>query len=256
MTKISGLVITLNEAHNIVECLRSMKRVCDDVVVVDSGSSDATIELARGEGATVIVQVPFLGDGPQRSLGLPHCKHDWVLNLDADERLEEDLVQYLETSDLNTLDVDLVETRRRNYIGNRFTPYAGQYPDYVKRIFNRQSADFTPVVAHTYVKAASAIRVNAHITHFSYKDYPDMVAKCKYAGWLARNLAESNKRLYVWQPVVHGGWAFFRHYVVKAGFLAGLDGLTLSICKGLGSYLKYANAIEIRRDKDHSLGMK
>ena len=66
MTQISGLVITLNEAHNIVDCLRSMKTVCDDIVVVDSGSSDGTVELARQEGATVIVQVPFLGDGPQR----------------------------------------------------------------------------------------------------------------------------------------------------------------------------------------------
>ena len=77
MTQISGLVITLNEAHNLVDCLRSMKTVCDDIVVVDSGSSDGTVELARQEGATVIVQVPFLGDGPQRSHGLPHCRHAW-----------------------------------------------------------------------------------------------------------------------------------------------------------------------------------
>lgn len=69
MTPISGLVITLNEAHNITDCIRSMKRICDDIVVVDSGSTDGTIELAREQGALVIVQKPFLGDGPQRSLG-------------------------------------------------------------------------------------------------------------------------------------------------------------------------------------------
>ncbi|MCG9026540.1 glycosyltransferase family 2 protein [Laribacter hongkongensis] len=249
MTQISGLVITLNEAHNIVDCLRSMKTVCDDIVVVDSGSSDGTVELARQEGATVIVQVPFLGDGPQRSHGLPYCRHAWVLNLDADERLEQDLIDYISRTDLDSLGVDLVETRRRNYIGQRFTPYAGQYPDYVKRLFNRLKADFTPVTAHTYIQASSFIRINAHIIHYSYRDYPDMVVKCKYAGWLARNLADSNKPLHVWQPVAHGTWAFIRHYFVKAGFLAGLDGLTLSICKGLGSYLKYANAIEIRRSR-------
>ena len=184
MTQISGLVITLNEAHNIVDCLRSMKTVCDDIVVVDSGSSDGTVELARQEGATVIVQVPFLGDGPQRSHGLPYCRHAWVLNLDADERLEQDLIDYIRRTDLDSLGVDLVETRRRNYIGQRFTPYAGQYPDYVKRLFNRLKADFTPVTAHTYIQASSFIRINAHIIHYSYRDYPDMVVKCKYAGWI------------------------------------------------------------------------
>ena len=83
MTPISGLVITLNEAHNITDCIRSMKRICDDIVVVDSGSTDGTIELAREHGALVIVQKPFLGDGLQRSLGLPHCRHQWVLNLET-----------------------------------------------------------------------------------------------------------------------------------------------------------------------------
>lgn len=248
MTQISGLVITFNEAHNIVDCLRSMKQVCDDVVVIDSNSSDDTVALAQAEGATVIVQ-PFLGDGPQRTFGLPHCRHDWVLNLDADERLEDDLVDYLRRTDLDALNVDLVETRRRNFIGQRFTRFAGQYPDIVKRVFNRQRAAFTPVVAHTYIQADRSTRVPFHIRHYSYRDYPDMVVKCKYAGWLASKLADSDKPLHAWQPVFHGTWAFFRHYVVKGGFLAGLDGLTLSICKGLGSYLKYAHAIELRRTR-------
>ncbi len=249
MTPISGLVITLNEAHNIVDCIHSMKQVCDDVVVVDSGSTDGTIELAREHGALVIVQKPFLGDGPQRSLGLPHCRHRWVINLDADERLEDDFVEYIRQTDLDALGVDLVETRRHNLLGGRFTPYAGQYPDYVKRLFNREKADFKPVVAHSHIEAASSKKVPVHITHYSYRDYPDLVAKSRYSGWLAKDLAESDKPLHVWQPVLHGLWAFIRHYLIQAGFLAGLDGLTISLCKGLSSYLKYAHAIELRRSR-------
>ena len=171
------------------------------------------------------------------------------MNLDADERLEDDFVNYAKQTDLDKLEVDLVETRRRNFIGGRFTPLAGQYPDYVKRLFRKDKADFMPVVAHTYVKADSSTRVPVHITHYSCRDYPDMVEKCKYAGWLANNLAESEKRLYSWQPFYMVDGLFLRHYIFKAGFIAGLDGLTLSICKGLGSYLRYAHAIELRRKK-------
>ena len=230
MNEISGLVITLNESRNIVDCLRSMKQICDDIVVVDSGSIDNTVELAKAEGATVIVQKPFLGDGPQRTHGLPYCRHQWILNLDADERLEDDFVQYVKRTNLDDLGVDLIQTRRRNLIGDRFTPHVGQYPDYVKRLFRKDRAWFIPVVAHTYVEE-----------------------KCKYAGWLAKNLADSDKRLYSWQPFMHGFWSFLSHYVFKSGFLVGLDGLTLSICKGVGAYLKYAHAIEIRRARKNKI---
>ena len=253
MNEISGLVITLNESRNIVDCLRSMKQICDDIVVVDSGSSDDTVELAKAEGATVIVQKPFLGDGPQRTHGLPYCRHQWILNLDADERLEDDFVQYVKRTNLDDLGVDLIQTRRRNLIGDRFTPHVGQYPDYVKRLFRKDRASFIPVVAHTYVEAKSSISEPIHITHYSYRDYLDMVEKWKYAGWLAKNLADSDKRLYSWQPFMHGFWSFLSHYVLKAGFLVGLDGLTLSICKGVGSYLKYAHAIEIRRARKNKI---
>lgn len=78
MNEISGLVITPNVSGNIVDCVHSMKKICDDVVVVDSGSRDNTVELVRTESATVIIQAPFLGDGPQRTHGLPHCQQRWV----------------------------------------------------------------------------------------------------------------------------------------------------------------------------------
>ncbi|MGL5161094.1 MAG: glycosyltransferase family 2 protein, partial [Plesiomonas shigelloides] len=126
--KFSGLVITFNEEKNIQACLASLQQVCDDIVVVDSGSQDRTCELARAAGATVVTSVPFLGDGPQRSHGLPFCRHDWVINLDADERLDDDLVAYLQSTDVSALGVDAIENRRKNYIGQRTTPYAGQYP--------------------------------------------------------------------------------------------------------------------------------
>ncbi|MEJ2794783.1 glycosyltransferase family 2 protein [Iodobacter sp. LRB] len=250
MLKISGLIITFNEAHNIVECLRSMKQVCDDIVVVDSCSSDNTVELARQEGATVISQ-PFLGDGPQRSAGLPHCRHDWVLNLDADERLEDDLVAYLKNTDLSQQNVSAIETRRRNYIGNQTTRFAGQYPDYVRRIFNKTQVDFSPVAAHTKIQSNSLKQIPAHITHYSYKDYPDIFKRaCLYGTWQAQTIAKTNKKIGPFTPGFHCLFSFLKHYVIKLGFLAGHDGLAISLGKAIASYIKYAHAIELRRNKN------
>ncbi len=248
-TRISGLIITFNEQRHIRDCIQSLRQVCDDIVVVDSCSTDDTVAIAQAEGATVIIQ-KFLGDGPQRTAGLPYCKHDWVLNLDADERLENDLAEWLLANDLATLGVDAIETRRRNFVGNQTTRFAGQYPDYICRIFNSKKAGFSPVVAHSRVQAAAIQRIACHITHYSYRDYPDILNRaCKYAVWTAEELAKSGKSIYPLAPFSHGFFSFFKHYVVKLGFLAGLDGLTLSIGKGLASYLKYAHAISLIRKK-------
>lgn len=247
--KISGLIITFNEEHNIKDCILSLLSVCDDVVVVDSCSVDGTVEIAKSLDATVLTQ-PFLGDGPQRIHGLPHCKHQWVLNLDADERLEEDSIQAIQSLNLAEDDVDVYEFKRNNFIGTHITRYAGQYPDYVARLFHQQTANFSPVRAHTRVKGAKHKRLNCHIKHFSYKNWSDLFSRqCKYATWGAEELAKRNKKLSALSPFTHGLWSFFRHYFVKCGYLAGLDGLTISVAKAIGAYLKYAHAIELMRNQ-------
>ena len=91
---ISGLIITFNEEKMIGKCIDALFRVCDEVIIVDSLSKDRTVEIAKAKGAIVIEQ-PFLGDGPQRSHGLPFCKNDWILNLDADEFLDADAEDYI-----------------------------------------------------------------------------------------------------------------------------------------------------------------
>lgn len=247
MAKISGLVITYNEEQNIASCISSLRNVCDDIVVVDSCSSDRTVSIAESLGVTVITQ-PFLGDGPQRIKGLEFCKHDWVLNLDADERLEDDSVSQILKIDLSKDDYDVYEFRRHNLIGGKFTKFAGQYPDYVARLFNQNTANFSSVSTHTRVKGLKHKNLNAHIRHYSYKDYADLFQRqCKYANWMATEYIEQNKKISVFSPFIHGVWSFTRHYVVKFGFLAGLDGLTISVAKATGAYLKYAQAYSKKR---------
>lgn len=247
MSKISGLVITFNEEHNIAECIASLNKVCDDIVVVDSCSSDKTVSIAEALGAKVISQ-PFLGDGPQRIKGLQYCKHDWVLNLDADERLEDDALNQISAIDFSNKTYDVYEFRRHNLIGGKFTKYAGQYPDYVARLFNKNTANFSPVSTHTRVKGQKHKTLASHILHYSYKDYADLFQRqCKYANWMAKEYATKNRNVSVFAPFIHGTWSFFRHYFVKLGFIAGVDGLTISIAKAIGAYLKYAQALQLSK---------
>lgn len=247
---ISGLVITFNEEKNIENCIKSLQCVCDDIVIVDSLSSDNTVALAKQLGATVVEQ-KFLGDGPQRSAGLPYCKHDWILNLDADERLEDDCIKVIKTLDFNKSTTDVYELRRHNYIGDKLTLYAGQYPDYVARLFNKKTANFSNKQTHTKVQGLCHKRLNAHITHYSYSDYADLFARqCKYATQTGRELGESSHPISPVSPVIHGTWSFFRHYFLKKGFLAGHLGLNISMAKSMGSFLKYVVAIDSRNKKN------
>lgn len=246
-SRISGLIITFNEEQNIRDCILSLYSVCDDVVVVDSCSTDKTVEIAQSLGATVLIQ-PFLGDGPQRIHGLPHCNHEWILNLDADERLEQDSIHAIQSLNLCENNVDVYEFKRNNFIGTHITHHAGQYPDYVARLFNKITANFSPVRAHTRVKGTKHKLLGCHIKHFSYKNWSDLFSRqCKYATWGAEELAKRGKKLSSLSPFTHGFWSFFRHYFLKCGYLAGLDGLTISVAKAIGAYLKYAHAIEIMR---------
>ena len=243
---ISGLVITYNEEARIVDCIRSLRQVCDDVVVVDSCSTDKTRELATAAGALVVEQA-FLGDGPQRSLGVPLCQHDWILNLDADEVLEPDFVDYLNSTDIAALGVAALENPRRNFIANHSTKRAGQYPDYVVRVFDRRLAGFSNVKVHTRIQTDSRLRVKGHIRHFSYKDYTDLFARAvKYADWAASDLVRQGRRVGMFSAFTHGLTSFLKHYVIKLGFLAGAGGLNIALAKALSSYLKYARAREIQ----------
>ena len=244
MNKYSGLVITLNEEKNIAGCISSLQKVCDDVVIVDSLSSDRTCEIAARMGAKVVPQ-NFLGDGPQRSFGLKHCKFDWVVNIDADEKLDDDLIYELANLKLDPENVEAYECRRKNHFHGRWIKVAGQYPDFVCRIFNKAKTDFSQVKLHTRIESKRLSRLSGHIIHNSFEDLSDALNRLNlYSDWLSEDLYNKGVKVPAHAPFSHGLVAFIKFYFLKRGFMAGLDGLTISIVKALGSYYKYAKLIE------------
>ncbi len=247
---ISANIITLNEADNIADCIASVRQVCDEVIVVDSGSQDETVSIAESLGARVVHQ-PYLGDGLQKNVALAHASHDWMLSVDADERLTPEMVAAIRDLDLATTAHDAFAFRRRNMIGSRWIRVCGWYPDYCLRLYHhRRGARFADVKQHASVDATNPCRLDADILHYSFANLGELFAKPgrNFSGRAAKIMYQKGKRANTFSPFLHGLNAFVRKYLFQFGFMGGVDGMTVAISASLNSYLKYAKLLEYQRD--------
>jgi len=246
---ITGMVITLNESKNITECIESLLQVCSEIIVVDSNSTDNTVELAESLGAKVVTQ-SYLGDGFQKNVGLDYTSNDWVLSLDADERLTDEMVNAIKKLDLKLAIHDAFAFRRRNYIGSRWIKQCGWYPDFCIRLYNSKEVKFSEVKQHASVQAKNPKRLNADIIHYSFENIGQLFAKPgrDFSGRAAKIMYKKGKRANSLSPFAHGLNAFIRKYIFQRGFLGGIDGMTVALSSAVNSYLKYAKLLEYQRD--------
>lgn len=222
----------------------SVHRVCEEVIVIDSLSSDRTVEIAETLGAKVYSQ-PYLGDGPQKDFGVQFAKNHWILSIDADERLDEDMVREILDLDLDNTPHDAFAFRRKSYIGDRWQKL--WYPDYVIRLYNHTKCRYSHADIHSQVEAHSLKKLDSHLIHFSYKDYAQMFTKIRfYSMHGAKKLNKQNKKISTISPLFHAVAAFLKKYLLKGGFRYGLDGLVVSFFAGVASFSKYAFALEER----------
>ncbi len=246
---ISGLVITYNEEKMIGKCIDALFKVCDEVIIVDSLSKDKTVEIAKEKGAIVVSQ-PFLGDGPQRSHGLPYCKNDWILNLDADEFLDVDAEQFILKEKYLEGNYDAFSFRVKNFLADKLIDFAGWYPDHKVRFFNKKTAHPSESKVHQKIINLNEKKVAVHILHYGWDSLDQIIAKKnQYSSWHAQQLFDQGKRINSFKPILNGSIAFFRCYFFKKGFLNGLDGLTISMIQGFFSYAKYAKLSKIENKK-------
>lgn len=245
--KISGSIITLNEEDNIRECIKSLQRVCDEVVVLDSESADNTRQIAEEAGAKVVIQ-SYLGDGPQKSCAGKHASNDWVLSIDADERLDDELVNALRGLDLDKSPHDHYSFARKTFIGDTWIKV--WYPDRVARLYNRNTADFEPIKGHAKVKGKSLGQLDGHIMHYSFEDYAELArTTVKFAHRGAKIFQEKQKPIGPLSPVTHAVVAFLRKYIGKKGILYGEPGFTISVMTAFGTYLKYTLARRYQNER-------
>lgn len=251
MTPITGIVITLNEEERIGDCIDSLRAVCDEVIVVDSLSQDGTVSIAESKG-TIVLQQKYLGDGPQKAFGVPHASNDWILALDADERLDEDAIAAIRNLSLEDPSV-AYSFRRRNFCGNHWIKAAGFYPDEVVRLYNRTTSGYLPKKAHSSVQAPKVESTDAHIRHFTYENLSHWIQRIDQLSTRdAWAMKERGIKPSPFRPALHALSATLRKLVLKGGLLQGSDGLTVAMTTAFHAYMKYAKLNELHENERHS----
>ncbi len=238
MPKLSVIIITKNEAANIHACLESVAWA-DEIIVVDSGSSDATVEICRELGAQVHVH-DWPGFGTQKNRALSYATHEWVFSIDADERVTAELqAQLIKAMGDDSKDGFYVP--RLSQFCGRFIRYSGWYPDYVLRLFKRTKGRFSDDMVHERViLEGTEGRLSSPLLHYSYLNKADVQRKTEqYASAGAMQMFENGKVASFADAPVRAGWAFVRTYCLRLGFLDGIAGFNIARMNARTTYLKY-----------------
>ncbi len=240
MNKLSVIIIAFNEEKNIANCIQSALKISDDIVVVDSFSNDRTDEIATSLGAKVIQQ-SFLGYAEQKNFAAKHAAHEFVISLDADEVLSEELIRSINKINLSNHHIYSFN-RLTNYCG-RFIKHCGWYPDVKCRIYNRKlnkwgGESIHEVLIHNH--ASEIIHLKGDLLHYSYYTFRDHLQQLdKFTTLQANELYKKGVRPNLYHFIIKSHAKFIRDYIIKLGFLDGWEGFSISLISAIGVYLKY-----------------
>jgi len=247
MTTISAIIITKNEAHNIRECLESLHWV-DEIVVVDSGSTDETIAICKEYTEHLFIANDWQGFGIQKNRALSHASKEWIFSIDADERVSSALKTEIEHTLKNAQHSDAFSIPRRSYYCGKAIHHSGWWPDYVLRLFKKDEATFSNDTVHERVLSSGNIKkLKEPLIHYSYPSLDDVLHKMNHYSslWAENNKHKSSSPL---KAVLRGFWAFLRTYIIRRGFLDGTEGFALAISNAEGTYYKYMKLYFLKRD--------
>lgn len=239
MAKLSVIIITRNEAANIRDCIASVAWA-DEIVVVDSNSSDETASIARGMGAKVYVHDDWPGFGPQKNRALNYASCEWIFSIDADERVTPELRSEIEQA-MRRSDADGYFCPRLSQFCGTFINHCGWYPDYVLRLFRRGAGRFSDSLVHESVLLeGNTSRFKTPLLHYSYLTREDVERKVEqYSSAAAKQMFESGRKSGGMDALLRGGWAFLRTYLLRLGVLDGRAGWDIAAMNARTTYLKY-----------------
>ena len=226
---ISVVIITKNEIDRITACIQSIHTLTDDIIVVDSGSTDGTVEKARELGA-VVIDTKWKGYGPTKNYGFSKAKYDWVLSLDADEKVSKQLLDEIKSLDLTPKTVYAIN--RQNFYLDKAIKHSGWSPDWVFRIFNKQTVQWNDSLVHEKLiipAGYNTIKLQGKLLHHSYRSIKDHKAKIeKYAALRAQIWIDKGKAPGIWKRNLGPIWKSFKSYILNLGVLDGKAGWTIA----------------------------
>lgn len=252
MAKISACIISYNEENKIEDCLKSLEGVVDEIIVVDSLSTDKTKDIVR-KYTDKIYDQKFLGHVEQKNLAVEKASYDWILSLDCDERLTDELKNSILKIKNNLDDADVYRVARRTFYVYRWLNHCW-YPDFKVRLFNRKSAKWGGTNPHDRVEVAgdNIITLKGDMEHYSFNSISEHIKTIdSFTEIGAQEILKKNKSVSIISPFTHGIWTFIKLYFLKRGFLDGFAGIVVAVLSGMHAFVKYSKVIIHRKNITH-----
>ena len=248
--KLSVYIIAYNEAEKIRDCINSILWA-DEIIVADSYSTDGTSKIANELGAKV-VQIPFNGYGELRNQAINHCTGDWILSLDSDERctveVRDEIIKLI-----NNAPLDIYRVPRKNYFMGRWIKYSGWYPNYRQpQLFKNGKMNYSNDSVHESYVSHSDKEIGSLkniIWQFPFKNTEEIIYKAnRYSSLGVTKLMKNDIHGSVSKAFFHGFWAFFKHYILKLGFLDGGPGFVIAFGNFEGTFYRYIKLAEAQQN--------
>ncbi len=240
MPELSVVIITKNEERNIGRCLESLKGIADDIVVVDSFSTDKTAEICASFGVR-FVQTEWKGYSETKNYGNSLAKFDWIFSIDADEEVSEELKVSIQQIRKSSDSANFRICRMTNYCGH-WIRHSGWYPDVKLRFFDRRVSQWEGLIHERLnIQGESSFAVlKGDCRHYSYYTIQDHVAQAnRFSTLAAEDLFARNKKIGILKTMIAPGFRFFRMYILRAGFLDGYYGWVIARISAHAVFLKY-----------------
>jgi glycosyltransferase involved in cell wall biosynthesis len=242
---LSVVIITLNEEQKIRDCLESVTWV-DEIIVVDSFSEDNTIQIAK-EYTDKIYKRKFTGFGEQKKFALSKATGDWILSVDADERVTLELREEIRKT-LAEPQACSYQIPVKTYFSGKWIKHCGWWPNYKLRLFRRDSGQFTDRLVHEAIKVdGPTTKLRNPMEHHRSSSLSNSIKKAdKYSTLAAQVLIAEGKRCSPWGALAHSAFAFVKTYFLRMGILDGWRGLVIASLNAIGVFYKYIKCIEIK----------
>jgi glycosyltransferase involved in cell wall biosynthesis len=245
---VSVIIITKNEEDNIRECLESVSWV-DEIIIVDSGSKDNTIDICKEYTDKVSINDDWKGFGHQKNLALQQATKDWVLSLDADERITSTLRIEIENAINNSACLAFAIPRQAYFLGQAMK-HGGWWPDYVVRLFRRNKGVFSEDIVHERILVNEPVhKLSAPLLHYSYVNLDQLMAKMnQYSSAGAYKAYQQGKNSSLLKAIAKAKWTFFRAYFLRLGILDGQAGFIAALSKAEETYYRYLKLSYLKKE--------